>query len=97
MSVDREHTVQQLIGATSPDVSRFVANPTGEIDITIADDNQSTAATIAVGPEGGFTDRELQEFEAAEWKNVKLGPTILRIETAAIVAAVLLAMSPADP
>jgi 16S rRNA (uracil1498-N3)-methyltransferase len=97
MSVDHEHTLQQLIGSTPPDVSRFVANPTGEIDITIADHNQSTAAIIAVGPEGGFTDRELQEFEAAEWKSVKLGPTILRIETAAIVAAVLLAMNPADP
>lgn len=39
--------------------------------------------TIVVGPEGGFAEDELPE-SARDWD---LGPTILRIETAAIVAA----------
>lgn len=39
---------------------------------------------VAVGPEGGWTDREL---ERAGWATVSLGPTVLRIETAAIAAA----------
>jgi 16S rRNA (uracil1498-N3)-methyltransferase len=44
---------------------------------------------IAVGPEGGFTEREVEAARAAGWALASLGPTILRIETAAIVAAAL--------
>jgi len=43
--------------------------------------------TILIGPEGGWTAQELSRAEAT----VSLGPTILRVETAAIVAAVQLA------
>lgn len=96
MSVDQEHAVQQLIDSTPPNVSRFVANPNGELDVSLADNKQATAAIIAVGPEGGFTDQEQQDFEKANWKNVKLGPTILRIETAAFVGAVLLSKNSID-
>lgn len=46
---------------------------------------------IAVtGPEGGLTDAELAAFEAAGATVVSLGPTILRAQTAAVVAATLL-------
>lgn len=46
-----------------------------------------TDCTIAVGPEGGFTDGELAAAEAAGWERVSLGPRTLRVETAAIAAA----------
>lgn len=39
--------------------------------------------TVVIGPEGGFADDELPEG-ARRWD---LGPTILRVETAAVVAA----------
>jgi 16S rRNA (uracil1498-N3)-methyltransferase len=42
---------------------------------------------LAVGPEGGFTQDELDSANAAGWKLVDLGPRILRVETAAIVLA----------
>ncbi|HWD53260.1 MAG TPA: RsmE family RNA methyltransferase [Acidimicrobiales bacterium] len=41
---------------------------------------------IAIGPEGGWDDRELEEA----LPTVGLGPTVLRAETAAIVAGTLL-------
>lgn len=41
--------------------------------------------TIAVGPEGGWSDRELEVALGV----ASFGPSILRVETAAIVAAVL--------
>jgi len=41
---------------------------------------------LAVGPEGGWTNQELQAFAEAGWKAAALGPTILRAETAAIAA-----------
>jgi len=41
---------------------------------------------VAIGPEGGWDESELQMAP----RRVGLGPTILRAETAALVAAVLL-------
>lgn len=46
-------------------------------------------AVLAIGPEGGWTDDELQWFRASRWVAASLGDTILRAETAAIVAAAL--------
>ena len=47
---------------------------------------------LALGPEGGWTDSELDQFREAGWSPASLGSTILRAETAAIAAlAVVLA------
>jgi 16S rRNA (uracil1498-N3)-methyltransferase len=47
-------------------------------------------AEIAIGPEGGFADEELDAFGIAGYTRVRLGPRILRTETAAIAAIVWL-------
>jgi 16S rRNA (uracil1498-N3)-methyltransferase len=49
----------------------------------------SREAVLAIGPEGGWTDDELQWFRESGWAAASLGETILRAETAAIVAAAL--------
>jgi 16S rRNA (uracil1498-N3)-methyltransferase len=41
---------------------------------------------IAVGPEGGFAAEELEAFRISGFRAVRLGPRILRTETAAIAA-----------
>jgi 16S rRNA (uracil1498-N3)-methyltransferase len=41
---------------------------------------------LAVGPEGGWAEVELQLFQQAGWISASLGNTILRAETAAIAA-----------
>src|ERR1700722_11359673 len=41
---------------------------------------------LAVGPEGGWTENEVQLFHAAGWVSASLGETILRAETGAIAA-----------
>ena len=42
---------------------------------------------IFIGPEGGWTNEELDSAAAAGAKFVRLATTVLRIETAAVVAA----------
>jgi 16S rRNA (uracil1498-N3)-methyltransferase len=44
---------------------------------------------LAVGPEGGWADGELSWFYEAGWVAASLGDTILRAETAAVVATAL--------
>jgi len=54
-------------------------------------DSASGGITLAVGPEGGWTDDELQSFRQAGWISASLGNTILRAETAAIAATAVVA------
>ncbi|MBV8051836.1 MAG: 16S rRNA (uracil(1498)-N(3))-methyltransferase [Acidobacteriaceae bacterium] len=46
---------------------------------------------LAFGPEGGWTQEELQTFQEAGWISASLGHTILRAETAAIAAMAIVA------
>ncbi len=52
---------------------------------------QATHVTMAVGPEGGWTQDEEQMFTTNGWTPVSLGPRILRAETVAIVGAAVVA------
>ena len=47
-------------------------------------------ATVLIGPEGGLTDEEQQSALAKGFVAVRLGPRVLRTETAAIAALTLL-------
>jgi 16S rRNA (uracil1498-N3)-methyltransferase len=51
--------------------------------------SQPTEVALAVGPEGGWSTEELSWFRAAGWAAASLGDTILRAETAAIVATAI--------
>jgi len=64
-------------------VCRLLAHPGGPPLAPAAAD-----AAAAVGPEGGFTDEEVQQARAAGWTPVGLGPCVLRVETAAMVMTV---------
>lgn len=55
--------------------------PIDSVTLDLAED-----ATIAIGPEGGWSEAELGRFETT----VSLGPTVLRVETAVVVAGTLI-------
>jgi len=59
-----------------------------------------SAVLVFIGPEGGWSESELQEAQSAGVNSTSIGSTILRVETAAVVvcaAAALCRPSPATP
>jgi 16S rRNA (uracil1498-N3)-methyltransferase len=46
----------------------------------------SSAAVLAIGPEGGWTDSEFAAARAASFREASLGRLILRTETAVVAS-----------
>ena len=53
----------------------------------------AAAVTLAIGPEGGWTEEEMALFAQHEWQAATLGKSILRAETAAIAALAIVVSS----
>lgn len=49
----------------------------------------AAAVTLLIGPEGGLSEREIGQALAAGYQGIRLGPRILRTETAALTAVTL--------
>jgi 16S rRNA (uracil1498-N3)-methyltransferase len=61
-----------------------------EVGLTeILRSRDSASLALAVGPEGGWTEDELDSFASSQWISASLGETILRAETAAIAATAI--------
>jgi 16S rRNA (uracil1498-N3)-methyltransferase len=85
-------TLSSALGGASD--SRLLAlDPSASLPLGQAIDG-SAAFTIAVGPEGGWTDDELATLRARGAVAVNLGPRILRARLAPIVAAAILVQRP---
>lgn len=97
----RHGRVPQLLGPVAltdhlatvhegPASSRFVADGQGLAASAVQIRGLSTTRHLLVGPEGGLTPDELQQAAAAGYGAVALGPHVLRVETAAMAAVVLM-------
>ena len=65
---------------------RFVLDPTGgaaACDLAI---KVAQSVTLLIGPEGGLSERDLAMLRAARYEGLRLGPRILRTETAGLAA-----------
>lgn len=73
-------------------IRRLFAHPSGipfrEIDL-----REPLPTALAIGPEGGLTDGEVAAALEAGWQQVSLGSRILRVETAAIALAAVVAIA----
>ncbi len=58
----------------------------------IASARDAATLTVFIGPEGGWTDHEIEIFNNAGVVAVRLGATILRIETAAVAAGAVVSV-----
>ncbi len=72
---------------------RWLADPLAAPLARSACPERGRNVALAVGPEGGFTDEEMEIARQSGWVGVGLGPRILRIETAALVLAALAAQA----
>lgn len=70
--------------------TKLVAHPTGD-SLAQALPAAIDTAYVVVGPEGGLTDAEVSLATSHGWTIVSLGASILRIETAAVALAAVVA------
>jgi 16S rRNA (uracil1498-N3)-methyltransferase len=79
---------QALVTAGLP-ASRWYLDPDAEARAADVVASLSAAAPellLVIGPEGGFGDRDLLALKAADCRGLKLGPRVLRTETAGLAA-----------
>lgn len=84
---------EDFINQFDESADRWIAHISATFDCMITDrqcSRQSQLLVGAVGPEGGFSDHEIESARGKGWKVANLGKTILRIETAAFALAIKL-------
>ncbi|GAA4765360.1 16S rRNA (uracil(1498)-N(3))-methyltransferase [Microbacterium gilvum] len=68
----------------------LVLDPWAEEPLTAVDLDDTRDIVLVVGPEGGIAPEELERFEAAGARRVRLGDTVLRTSTAGPAALAVL-------
>jgi 16S rRNA (uracil1498-N3)-methyltransferase len=73
----------------APHTTRLLLSPTS--DVSMDEVGMSTAGiTVLIGPEGGLTETEQEVALRSGFTSVRMGPRVLRTETAAIAALTIL-------
>jgi 16S rRNA (uracil1498-N3)-methyltransferase len=77
------------ISAAPPSGRRFVLSPQGTASLASLATVETDVALL-IGPEGGLDDAEIELARRSGYEPVRLGPRVLRTETAGIVALAVL-------
>jgi 16S rRNA (uracil1498-N3)-methyltransferase len=77
-----------LAAAAAEPGTRIVLAPDGAQSLLAA--AQGESLTLLVGPEGGLSDRELLQAGRAGFLGCRMGPRVLRTETAPLAALALI-------
>lgn len=64
--------------------TRFVAHPAAATPLSAVRIQQAERVVIAIGPEGGWIQPELDSFGSAGFAPISIGPRPLRVETATV-------------
>jgi 16S rRNA (uracil1498-N3)-methyltransferase len=81
--------LQELLAEPAGDTLRLLLSPSAARRLEDVP-RPASGATVLIGPEGGLSDAEQADAQAAGFTAVSLGPRVLRTETAAIAALTLL-------
>ena len=79
-------SVEAYCRSPGPASLRLLLSPAGAPGLRDLQGRIERAVTLAVGPEAGFSDAEERLLERAGFVAVRLGPRVLRTETAALAA-----------
>ena len=83
-------TIQDFFQSGVLPQEKIAFHPTGISFKQYINSTNSASFACFIGPEGGFSDKEIAQFKSYNMPIVSLGTQILRTETAAIAAASLL-------
>ena len=89
MQVDSARPLVDYLAQASPGAARWLAHPGTGPAFSSGQSHAASEILLAVGPEGGFTDLEVEQAARSGWQIVALGPRILRVETAALLLSAL--------
>ena len=87
-----KEALSELASSKNKGIGAFVCNMDGQnIGSVLKKKNSYTDLVFLIGPEGGWSPKELKMFEDAKIKSVKISQNVLRAETAviALLAVVL--------
>jgi 16S rRNA (uracil1498-N3)-methyltransferase len=76
------------VGDGAAEISRLVLHP--DATQRLGSIAPRARVVLAVGPEGGYSKRDLAQFELADFTPISLGPRVLRAETAGPAALAVL-------
>ena len=92
MKIDEPRTIDQLIQTAdfADQGIKLLADPYQGKPIFQFATEPADEFIVAIGPEGGFDDSEVELLIANDFQPTRLGPSILRIETACVALAAIL-------
>ncbi|AKK06632.1 RNA methyltransferase, RsmE family [Corynebacterium mustelae] len=85
-TIDQLHDTAQIAARLGEYDHAIVLHETATSALTSIDLSLATSVVIIIGPEGGITEAETENFRQAGANLVKLGPEVLRTATAGMVA-----------
>ena len=82
---------ENVIESSSKDYLKLILDPSSAHSLNkILSSSKLNQSLILIGPEGGWTQKEMQTAQNKGFEAITLGPSILRSETAPLVITVLL-------
>ncbi|QNN45838.1 16S rRNA (uracil(1498)-N(3))-methyltransferase [Thermomonas brevis] len=73
-------------GAALREGHGFLLDPFADRTLASLQGGELRVCTLAIGPEGGWSPRDREQLMAAGYEGLRLGPRVLRTETAGIAA-----------
>ncbi|QWP78765.1 16S rRNA (uracil(1498)-N(3))-methyltransferase [Lysobacter sp. K5869] len=74
------------LSALPPGGLRLTLDPEGELGFSTLRIDAAAPVLLAIGPEGGWSPSDREQLRAAGFQGLRLGPRILRTETAGLAA-----------
>src|SRR5690606_34655887 len=79
-------TLDAAAAVVPGDAVRLLLDPHGEHRLAAMDLGGADTVVVAIGPEGGWSPRDRQVLQGAGFSGLRLGPRVLRTETAGLAA-----------